>query len=297
MAIRSADMAILNFGSLNIDYVYRVGHIVRPGETLPSQSFEVFAGGKGANQSVAAAKAGAKIRHAGKVGEDGRWLIDKLVAVGVETGLIGVGDGRTGHAIIQVDDSGQNAIVLHAGANHHIERNQIDRAIGNAEAGDVLLLQNEINDIAYLIERGHKARLAVCFNPAPFDQDVLDYPLELVDTFVVNETEAAGLSGKSSAGKSLAVLAQRFGGAKIILTLGDKGVSYRCGDEAIDVPAVRVDAVDTTAAGDTFIGYYLAAQTQGLDIRKCLELATRAAAICVSKAGAMDSIPGRQELT
>ena len=290
-------MAILNFGSLNIDYVYRVAHIVRPGETLPSQSFEVFAGGKGANQSVAAAKAGAKIRHAGKVGEDGRWLIDKLAAVGVETGLIAVGDGRAGHAIIQVDDSGQNAIVLHAGANHQIGRDQIDKAIGSAKAGDVLLLQNEINDIAYLIEQGHKAGLAVCFNPAPFDTNVLDYPLELVDTFVVNETEAADLSGQASAGESLAVLTQRFTGAKIILTLGDKGVSYRCGDEAIDVPAVTVDAVDTTAAGDTFIGYYLAGTTLGFDTGKCLELATQAAALCVSKAGAMDSIPSRQEMT
>ena len=288
-------MAILNFGSLNVDYVYRVGHIVRPGETLPSGAFDVFAGGKGANQSVALAKAGATVRHAGKVGQDGTWLIDKLAGLGVDASLIRVGEGRTGHAIIQVDDSGQNAIVLHAGTNHAIERGEIDHALAEAAAGDVLLLQNEINDVAYPIEQGHRRGLSVCFNPAPFDQQVAGYPLELVDTFVVNETEAAGLSGEAEA-DSLAALTQRFNQARIILTLGERGVAYRCGGEAVEVPAERVEAVDTTAAGDTFIGYYLAGCAEGRGVREALELATRAAALCVTRPGAMDSIPSRADL-
>ena len=289
-------MAILNFGSLNIDYVYRVTHIVRPGETLASAAFEVFAGGKGANQSVALAQAGALVKHAGKVGADGRWLIEKLAGLGVDTSLIAVGAGRTGHALIQVDDAGQNAIVLHAGANHQIDREQIDRALAGAAAGDVLLLQNEINDVAYLIERGHECGLHVCLNPAPFDGQVGDYRLDLVDTFVLNETEAAGLSGEATPADSLAALAERFGTARIILTRGEQGVWYRCGDEAIEIPAQRVEAVDTTAAGDTFVGYYLAGCYEGLDARQSLELATQAASICVTRPGALDSIPSRAEM-
>ena len=289
-------MAILNFGSLNIDYVYHVPHILRPGETLASQSVEVFAGGKGANQSVALANAGADVAHAGKVGPDGDWLIDKLAAFEVDTSMIRVGEEATGHAIIQVDDSGQNAIVLYAGANHRIERDHVKEALDKAAAGDVLLLQNEVNDVGHLIEQGNKRQLEVCFNPAPFDKQVRDYPLQLVDTFVVNETEAAGLSGKTDPDQSLAHLARRFAGAHVILTRGDKGVSYRCRDEVIDVSAVSVDVADTTAAGDTFIGYYLASRVTGLDMRQCLELATRAAAICVSRPGAMDSIPTCGEL-
>ena len=286
-------MRICNFGSLNIDYVYRVAHIVQPGETIGGQSFEVFAGGKGANQSVALARAGASVAHAGRVGEDGRWLVEKLADLGVETRHIHVGDGRTGHAIIQVDDNGQNAIVLYPGANHLIDRTRIDQTLEHFGAADVLLLQNEINDVPYLIEAGHRRGMTVCFNPAPFDETVREYPLDQVDLLIVNETEGRGLAG---ADLIIPTLAKQYPQTRIILTQGKAGATYHGPDGATSVPAVSVDVADTTAAGDTFIGYFLAARASGQAVKISLEQACRAAAICVAKPGAMDAIPSREEV-
>ena len=289
-------MKVLNFGSLNIDHVYRVPHILRPGETLASISFENFAGGKGANQSAALARAGLDVAHAGKVGRDGTWLLDKLRSFGVDTQLTLVGDGPTGHAIIQVDDAGQNAIVTFAGANKQITQAEIDAALAHAAPGTILLLQNEINDIPCIMKAGEAHEMRICFNPAPFDEGVLEYPMHLVDILILNETEAAGFCPRKKLGDMLHGLAEMFPRTEIIMTLGEDGAVYRRSGEEVRVPAHRVNAVDTTAAGDTFIGYFLAAKLEGKPVRDCLELACKAAAICVSKKGAMDSIPGRGEV-
>ena len=216
-------MNILNFGSLNIDLVYQVEHIARPGETIASSSHQVFAGGKGANQSAALARAGARVFHAGQVGPDGQWLVDKLAGLGVDVQHIRVGDVPTGHAIIQVDRRGQNSIVLFAGANAQIDRGAIDAALSLFDRGDILLLQNEINDIAYIITSASERDLTICLNPAPFVPEVCAYPLELVDLLIVNETEATGLAGAST----LAALAALCPHAQIALTLGAAGVQYR----------------------------------------------------------------------
>ena len=199
-------MNILNFGSLNIDLVYQVEHIARPGETIASSSHQVFAGGKGANQSAALARAGARVFHAGQVGPDGQWLVDKLAGLGVDVQHIRVGDVPTGHAIIQVDRQGQNSIVLFAGANAQIDRGAIDAALSHFDRGDILLLQNEINDVSYIIASASERGLTICLNPAPFGPEVRAYPLELVDVLIVNETEATGLAGASEprrAGRAL----------------------------------------------------------------------------------------------
>jgi ribokinase len=289
-------MKILNFGSLNIDHVYRVAHISAPGETLASRSLATFAGGKGANQSVALARAGAKVYHAGKVGEDGRWLLKKLTGYGAKTDFTRIGKGPTGHAIIQVDDNGQNSIVLFAGENKQITRKEVDQTLRQFDKGDILLLQNEINDIPYIMKAARKRGLKVCFNPAPFGPEIMKHPLKLVDILILNETEGAGLSGTKKISAVADALARKFPKCEVLLTLGKQGVLYCFGKQRIKVPSVKVKAVDTTAAGDTFIGFYLAARAAGKPVVTCLKRACLAAAISVTRPGAMDSIPAAREV-
>ena len=285
-------MNILNFGSLNIDLVYQVEHIARPGETIASSAHQVFAGGKGANQSAALARAGASVFHAGQVGPDGQWVVDKLAGLGVDVQHIRVGDAPTGHAIIQVDRQGQNSIVLFAGANAQVERAAIDAALAHFGRGDMLLLQNEINDVAYILTAAAEQGLTICLNPAPFGPEVGAYPLELVNLLIVNEIEATGLVGAST----LAALAARCPRAQIALTLGAAGAQYRSPTEEFHLPAPPVEAIDTTGAGDTFIGYLLQGLLAGLTARDAMARAVQAAALCVTRPGAMDSIPAAAEL-
>ena len=203
-------MKILNFGSLNIDLVYRVPHIVRPGETISSASFQTFAGGKGANQSAALARAGAPVYHAGKAGKDGAWLVKKLRGLGVDTRFTRVVNAPCGHAVIQVDDAGENAIFLFPGTNRQILRSEINQVLSRFSPGDMVLLQNEINDIPYIITAARRRKLLVCLNPAPMDKAVLKYPLQKVDILIVNETEGAGLAGARSTRGILDKLARKL---------------------------------------------------------------------------------------
>ncbi len=288
---------ILNYGSLNVDHVYRVAHIAAPGETLASHALRDFAGGKGANQSVALARAGARVRHGGRIGEDGRWLLDKLAEAGVDTRHVTVGGEPTGHAIIQVDDAGQNAIVLFGGANQAQDHAQIDAALADFGPGDLLLLQNEVNAIPYLLAQARHRGMRTCLNPAPYGPEVGAYPLDCVDLFVLNETEGAGLTGCATDAAILAAMSTRFPEAEVVLTLGERGARYAGRGQSFAVPAEPVKPVDTTAAGDTFIGYLLAELTAGATAQDALRLACRAAAITVSRPGAIDSIPHRHELT
>jgi ribokinase len=288
---------VLNYGSLNVDHVYRVDHIVRPGETIAGQSLDVFAGGKGANQSVALAKAGAEVMHAGKVGKGGEWLVERLAALGVDTRFTRIAAEPTGHAVIQVDAGGENAIFLFPGTNRQQARPEIDEALAAAPAGSVVLLQNEINDIPYIMEEARRRGLAVCLNPAPYGPEIAAYPLDLLDMIVFNETEGEGLTGRADPDAILAALGARLPNALLILTLGAQGVACRPPAGAVvRVPAVRARVLDTTAAGDCFIGYFLAAHLRGEPLRQCLETACKAAAICVSRPGASDSIPMRAEV-
>ena len=292
-------MRILCFGSLNIDHVYQVGHIARPGETLPAHSYQVFAGGKGANQSAALALAGGKVYHAGLVGPEGSWLVDKLHNIGVDMQFTGTSGTPTGHALIQVDPQGKNSIVIYPGCNFELGRESIEVALKHFVEGDILLLQNEINEIPYLIDQGKNRGLKICFNPAPFTPSVLDYPLEQVDLLFVNETEAQGLTSRNShVGTTLLMaLAEKLPHAEVILTLGERGALYHAPQLDLEIPALQVRAVDTTAAGDTFIGYYLAALATACTVPQALRQATRAAALCVARPGAIDSIPHLAELS
>jgi ribokinase len=281
-------MRVLNFGSVNIDTVFRVASIARPGETIAARDVQQFAGGKGANQSVALARAGAEVYHAGVVGPDGQWVVDLLRDAGVNTSLIVVDKlRRTGSAFIQVDESGQNAIVLDAGGNHAITPTHIERAFAAFAPGDILLLQNEVNDVPALLRAGKQRGMMIVFNPAPMTPAVHSYPLDVVDVLIVNEHESEQLSGVPDPTSALAILPAR----ERLITLGDRGVLLHDGTRAFTCPAMRVTPVDTTSAGDTFIGYFIAARLRGASMSDAANLACRAAAVCVTTLGAMNSIP------
>ena len=287
---------ILNFGSVNIDHVYSVPHFVRPGETLASADYKVFSGGKGFNQSTALARAGARVAHAGKIGADGAWLKDALAADGADVSLLETCGEPTGHAVIQVDESGQNCIIICGGANRAITPADAEMAVSHFGKGDTLLVQNEISSIPEIMHAAHVRGLFIAFNPAPMGPEVAGYPLDLVDLFIVNEVEAAELAGlPAGAAKDsdsvLGALRAKFPRAGILLTLGAAGSVADIGGERVAVQAKKVEAVDTTAAGDTYIGYFLAALQRGAALREAMEDATEAAAVCVTRAGAAPSIP------
>jgi ribokinase len=289
-------MRILDFGSLNIDYVYRLDSFVAPGETKAATSLTVNAGGKGLNQSIALARAGAKVSHAGKIGPEGDFLVEALKAAGVDASLVERSKEATGHAIIQVDDEGRNCIIIHGGANRDIDEAYIGRALSSFGAGDLVLLQNEIASIPLIMRRAHEKGLQIAMNPSPLGPEIDSYPLELIDIFIMNEIEAAGLSGEGEPERAAEALLARRPGARILITLGSEGALYADAGEKLRRPAHRVKAVDTTAAGDTFTGYFLAALGEGLSPAEAIELATKASAICVTRPGAAPSIPARAEV-
>ena len=291
-------MKILNFGSLNIDYVYRVDRFVQAGETRAAAFMQRNVGGKGLNQSVALARAGAQVCHAGCVGADGVFLLDFLRDEGVDTRYIRTVSAPTGHAVIEVEESGENRILLYGGANRLVREEQVVETLSAFAAGDVLLLQNEINGVERLIDAAHARGLTVVLNPSPFTENLAALPAGAVDWYFVNETEAAQLSGKSGEKAVIAALRQRFPCARFVYTMGSKGAVYFDAAAQLFVPAVPVEAVDTTAAGDTFTGYFLATYySMGGDVQAALTAAVTAAAKAVTVVGAASAIPKKEELS
>lgn len=286
-------MKILSLGSLNLDHVYSVDHFVRGGETIASKGMQVFCGGKGLNQSVALAKAGARVCHAGKIGEDGDALRRRLEENGVDTANTLVEPGvPTGHAVIQVDPSGQNCIIIHGGANQAITPAFIDEVVAKFEPGDIALFQNEISNLDYALEACAKKGLRVALNPSPIDAQLKSSPaLQYVTWFILNEIEGGEITGESDPDAICDALLARYPGCAVVLTLGEKGAVYRDGNLRASFGIYKVPVVDTTAAGDTFTGYFLASVARGCDVKTALALASKASAIAVSRAGASDSIP------
>lgn len=290
-------MKVLCFGSLNIDYTYKVDHFVKRGETLASESLQVFCGGKGLNQSIALAKAGVETCHAGVVGEDGRFLLEELQRAGVNTDCVTVRtDVRTGNAIIQNDREGDNCILLYGGANQAVTKDQVDTVFTHFESGDFLVLQNEINELSYIMEQAHRKGMKIVLNPSPMNEKIRCLPLKHVDYFLLNEVEAGqileedvtkGFDGETLAKKIL----QRFPGSAVVLTMGGDGSVYMDERETVVQPVCKVQAVDTTAAGDTFTGYFIGGVLRGGSVREAMNMASRAAAIAVTRRGAAPSIP------
>lgn len=292
-------MKFLNYGSINIDLVFSVDHIVGPGETISSSSFFRGAGGKGANQSTALAKAGAKVTHGGKIGLDGQFLVDLLTGYGVDTSLIRLYEGATGQALIQLDKHKQNAIVLYGGGNLQISKEEIDESLSLFGPEDMLVLQHEIVHTSYLIQEAKKRGMKICLNTAPFDEKILALPLHLVDILVVNEIEGAGLAKMAkdaSFTDILEALVQGYPSSEIVLTVGKSGAYYAYEQTRLHEPIYDLPIVDTTAAGDTFIGYFLTSRSLGHPTQEALRHACKASGIAVSRLGAMDSIPFGSEV-
>jgi ribokinase len=284
---------LVNLGSLCIDHVYSVPSIVRPGETLVGAAPVRHPGGKGLNQSLAAAKAGVRVAHFGCVGRDGVWLKDLLAEVGVDTHGVRVCDTHpTGHAMIQVCPRGENAIVIVGGANRTIQPADVDRAIARVGADGWLLLQNEINDVEDVLRAARLARVRVAFNIAPVDGRESGYGLDAVDLLLVNEIEAAALARETDPRRALDRLTQERRGQHVVITLGAHGVIYGRGSDRIQLPAFEVTAVDETGAGDAFIGHLMAAWFDGdVPVRERLRRASAAGALAVCLPGAADAIP------
>ena len=291
-------MRVLCLGSMNLDYVYSVSHILAPGETISSTGRETFAGGKGLNQSVAAAKAGLPVFHAGLSGTGGELLLDTLRENGVDVSFIRPVDALPGHTVIQVDEKGQNCILLYGGTNRQLTSDLIGDVLSQFGPEDLLLLQNEVNRLDEIIDRAHERGIRIVLNPSPFDQAVMACDLDKVSLFLVNEIEGAQISGcpAREPEKILDWFGAHYPNAEVVLTLGADGAWYSGNGARHFQPAIPVTAVDTTAAGDTFTGYFLEGWSTGRGVEDTLRRAARAASIAVSRKGAAPSIPLASEL-
>ncbi|MDR1530800.1 MAG: ribokinase [Clostridiales bacterium] len=285
-------MKILNFGSLNLDYVYSVDHFAAPGETIKCADLKTFCGGKGLNQSIALARAGAAVFHAGFIGANGAVLKNTLTADGVDTSLVRDTDGPDGHAIIQVNSAGENNIIVYGGANRALTPEFINEAADALCEGDIVLMQNETNLTDEIARRGAERGAKIALNPSPIDSWLMEnFPFHLVSYFILNEIEGAALTKETEPDRITSRLLSRFPNAAIILTLGERGAIYRDKAQRVYQPAYPARVVDTTAAGDTFAGFFLACVSNGQTAAVSLSLAAAAAAMAVALKGAADSIP------
>lgn len=285
-------MNFLNFGSLNLDIVYSVPHIVSPGETISSTCMDIFPGGKGLNQSVALSRAGGAVFHAGMIGEDGMMLKNVCRENKINTDYIRIVKEKTGNALIQVADSGENSIVLFGGANQANSKEFVDSVLANFDEGDVLLLQNEINLVDYIIEKAAERKIKIVLNPSPYNEKLKNCDFSKVDLFFVNEVEGNQITGKSVPDEILDVLEKKFPAASFVLTLGKNGSVFSDGKKRTSCGIYPMPVVDTTAAGDTFTGFFCYLYFNKLgNIKEILDTATKASALAVSKKSAVPSIP------
>ncbi|EFL88164.1 ribokinase [Ahrensia sp. R2A130] len=284
-------MTIYNIGSINIDTTFRVPHLPAPGETIAATSVTRQLGGKGANQSVAIARAGAAVVHIGAVGTDGRPQLAQMQSFGVDTKHIAVLDNiLTGQAIIQVDDAGENAITLETGANGMLDHAWIDRALSSASTSDTLVLQNETNDTAAFAAAGRERGMKIIWSAAPYDADIAKQMVPLVNLIVLNETEMQQLSTSN-------IDPTRLDEIQRLVTAGSAGATYFAPQaEPLYVSAHKVQAADTTGAGDTYIGTFIAALDSGATYHDAMFRASATAALHVTRAGAANSIPHRAEV-
>ena len=294
-------MKVFNYGSINIDHIYRIPRFVQPGETLASYHYQMMLGGKGANQSIALARAGASVQHIGRVSRFDDCIFRKLQAEGIGVYCIEHVDEPTGHAMIQVSDTGENSILLFGGANQSFSLPSVAENINNAEHGDWLVLQHECNLTEEVMKLAKGREMTVIYNPAPMPDDVSNVPIEYVDYIVMNEVEALQFADDERLSKERPIelvdfLHEKYPHLKIILTLGSEGVVYKDADHLLTQAAEKVTAVDTTAAGDTFIGYFVQQSIAGASIETALSVACKAAAVTVQTLGASDSIPTSQQL-
>lgn len=284
-------MKILNFGSINIDIFFAVDHIVRPGETISADSIEKRPGGKGLNQSVALAKVSEEVFHTGNIGRDGLFILDLMKEYGIDTSLIRFSEEDTGNAIIQVDENGENSIVLYKGANFDNSIEYVDQVLDKFKKDDIIVLQNEINLMPYIVEKAYKKGMKIVLNPSPITVEIEKIDLAKIDLLLVNETEAKTLADVSDPKDAIKYFRESYPEMKVVMTLGKDGSMYFDKESEVFQASFKVDAVDTTGAGDTFTGYFVTYFYKGEEIEKCLEIAAKASALSVTKKGASVSIP------
>ncbi|MDD5848607.1 MAG: ribokinase [Firmicutes bacterium] len=289
-------MKILNFGSCNLDYVYRVEHIVREGETLSASSRAVFPGGKGLNQSIAITRAGGTVWHAGRIGPEGTMLRALCEEAGVRTDFLEETDVPTGHTVIQVDAQGQNSILVFGGANQSIDSQMIERVLLHFGAGDLLVLQNEISNIPELVERASALGMQIACNPSPWNAAAADIDLSKITLLFINEVEGEQITGTADPKEMLKALGARYPDLKVVLTLGSQGSCCLIRGHITREKGFPVTPVDTTGAGDTYTGYFLRSYAAGMPIAHAMRLASMAAAISVTRPGAVPSIPRLSEV-
>ena len=284
-------MKILNFGSCNIDFVYSVDNMVNSGETISAKGVEKFPGGKGLNQSIACAKAGVPVFHAGCVGGDGEFLREIMQNSGVDTRYLKTIEKLTGHAIIQVTPNGENSIIVYGGANEEITKEYADEVLTNFSKNDLLILQNETSEIPYIVEKAFKIGMKIVLNPSPFNEKIKNIDFGKLSYLILNEHEAELLSGKTEKDDFIRWCRENYPDLTVILTLGKQGSVYFNKNVEIEQAAYKVVAVDTTAAGDTFTGFFFAGISKGETPQNALKIASMASAVSVTKKGAASSIP------
>jgi ribokinase len=283
---------IWNLGSINADNFYYLSHLPGPGETIAADSFQQGLGGKGANMSVAAARAAARVVHIGAVGPDGKWAVDRLLEYGVDTQHITIVEQPTGHANINVDAQGENNIVLFSGANHAVDDRMIGAALSEATPNDFLLMQNETTGAGFAVQTAKTLGLRVAYAAAPFSADAVQTVIAHVDLLVLNAVEAAQL--EEATGCDLTELPVD----DIVITLGGDGCKWvsNKANTVQSYPSFPVEVVDTTGAGDTFTGFLVAGLDRGFDMATALDLAQRAGALMVGRHGTADVIPDLKEV-
>ena len=293
-------MRVLNFGSLNLDYVYQVDHFVRPGETLSATARTVKPGGKGLNQSIALARAGVQVDHAGCIGAGGDMLKALLDENGVDTRRLIQVDEMQGHTVIQVNREGENCILLYGGSNQCVTEAQIKATLSDYSEGDWLVLQNEINNLPAIVDAAWERGMVIALNPSPCNDRLKAVDFGKLSWLLVNEVEAEQISGSADPDAAFSWIHARYPGLSVLITLGSAGslVFRTDGDrvERVSQDAFKVKAVDTTAAGDTFTGYFISGLTENIPLQDCMRRASRASSISVTRLGAADSIPRLEEL-
>lgn len=292
-------MKILSFGSLNIDYNYKLDHIVAPGETISSHDLIVTCGGKGLNQSIALRKAGAQVLHAGIIGYDGDMLKKTLEDAGVDTTLLKIDpDSKSGHTIIQIEEkTAQNCIIVCPGTNGMVEKDFIDEVVSHFEPGDYAVFQNEITNVDYAMKSCREKGLRVVFNPSPMTRELAASDIyQYVDDLFINEVEGEQMTGTDDPEAILQSLKESWPQCRVILTLGSKGAVILTEDGPYYQKAYPCEAVDTTGAGDTFSGYFTALSAAGKTPAEALELSCKASSLAVRKMGAAASIPLLEEV-
>jgi ribokinase len=255
-----------------------------------------FLGGKGMNQSVALAKAGVEVYQGGMIGEDGQPFLDACAEYGVRADFIRKVEGKSGHAVIQIDSSAQNCILLYGGANQMLTEEYVDSVLADFGAGDILLLQNEVNQMPYIVEKAYEKGMQIALNPSPFNEKLNEVDMAKISIFLMNEVEGNQITGLTDPDEIIAEMLKRFPKARIVLTLGKDGAVYADAEQKHFQPVFKVQAVDTTAAGDTFSGYFLAGLLDGMSVPDILKMSAKASSIAVTREGAVPSIPYRNEV-